>query len=208
MYGSYLFPVRSGNTVACVFEFFNRKSRQPDPDLLQLLQAIGNQVGQYVARLQAEQHAHHSRQESVTTLIESLHIGVVQSDRHGRILEANENFASLLGYRPDDFQQANLSWNDLLATEDQTVARHFMVRVFGPEGSRPDASILRGANGCPVRVLLAGHATPEEPHSVIACCLSLDGNGDGGTREEGYREYVMQLLAQISRLSTLEWRVG
>lgn len=198
LYGNYLFPVVFGNQVAGVFEFFSRKSRQPDPDLLRLLQAIGSQVGQFVALLQAEQHARRTQQAGMETLVETLQLGIARCDRHGRILEANEIFTALLGYSQDDFRQAELTWNDLLAPEDQTTGRHFMVRAFSEEGSQPEIYTLLRAGGCPVRVLLAGSVLSGEPRSVIACCLAL-GRGD---MNEGYRNSVMQLLSYISQNST------
>ena len=49
------FPVMLGNTVTAVMEFFSRDSLAPDPTLLKIMNAIGNQIGQFVERKRAEE---------------------------------------------------------------------------------------------------------------------------------------------------------
>lgn len=52
--GAFAFPILSGDKVLGILEFFSHGVRQPDHDLLQMLGAIGSQVGQYMERRQLE----------------------------------------------------------------------------------------------------------------------------------------------------------
>ncbi|MCE9581009.1 MAG: sensor domain-containing diguanylate cyclase [Planctomycetes bacterium] len=51
---AFAFPVRLGNHVFGVMEFFSRESREPDEELLSVMEGIGSQVGQYDVRRRAE----------------------------------------------------------------------------------------------------------------------------------------------------------
>ena len=52
-------PIAFGNEILGVMEFFSRAIRPPDEVLLQSLRSIGAQIGQFMARRQAEERVHH-----------------------------------------------------------------------------------------------------------------------------------------------------
>jgi PAS domain S-box-containing protein len=54
LHSSFGFPIRSGGEVIGVMEFFSPEIRQPDADLLNLFDAIGSQIGQFIERRRAE----------------------------------------------------------------------------------------------------------------------------------------------------------
>jgi diguanylate cyclase (GGDEF)-like protein len=53
------FPVMAGPQPLGVMEFFSREIAQPDDALLQVVRAIGSQIGQFVVRKQAEERVRH-----------------------------------------------------------------------------------------------------------------------------------------------------
>ena len=57
--GAFAFPIRFGNEILGVMEFFSRDSRQPDELLMQSTRSIGSQIGQFMARRQAEERVRH-----------------------------------------------------------------------------------------------------------------------------------------------------
>ncbi len=59
LHGAFAFPIRSGNDILGVMEFFSRASRPPDEVLLQSTRSIGSQIGQFMARRQAEERVRH-----------------------------------------------------------------------------------------------------------------------------------------------------
>src|SRR2546429_418343 len=55
LHGAFAFPILAGNVTLAVLEFFSREIRNPDPSLLQMVRVIGSQIGQFMARKQAEE---------------------------------------------------------------------------------------------------------------------------------------------------------
>ena len=53
--GAFAFPIRFGTETLGIMEFFSRGSRAPDELLVQSTRSIGSQIGQFMARRQAEE---------------------------------------------------------------------------------------------------------------------------------------------------------
>src|SRR5215472_14935222 len=54
VHSAFGFPILLGDEVLGVLEFFSQQIRQPDTKLLNLLSAIGSQIGQFIERTEAE----------------------------------------------------------------------------------------------------------------------------------------------------------
>jgi PAS domain S-box-containing protein len=54
LHGAFGFPVQFGERVFGVIEFFSRQVRQPNEALLQMVEAIGSEIGQFIERLRAQ----------------------------------------------------------------------------------------------------------------------------------------------------------
>jgi diguanylate cyclase (GGDEF)-like protein/PAS domain S-box-containing protein len=57
--GAFAFPIRFGEDILGVMEFFSHDSRPADEILLQSALAVGSQIGQFLARWQAEERVRH-----------------------------------------------------------------------------------------------------------------------------------------------------
>jgi len=57
--GAFAFPIRFGGEILGIMEFFSRESRPPDEMLVQSTRSIGSQIGQFMARGQAEARVRH-----------------------------------------------------------------------------------------------------------------------------------------------------
>jgi len=55
LHAAFGFPILLGGEVLGVIEFFSREIRQPDQELLNMLAAIGSQIGQFIERKRAEE---------------------------------------------------------------------------------------------------------------------------------------------------------
>ena len=55
LHGAFAFPIRVGAYVACVIAFYNREIVQPDDEMLQMFDALGRQVGDFIKRTRAEE---------------------------------------------------------------------------------------------------------------------------------------------------------
>ena len=54
LHAAFAFPVRSGDQVMGVLEFFSREVRKLEPELLDMFDSIGSQIGQFMQRRRAE----------------------------------------------------------------------------------------------------------------------------------------------------------
>src|SRR5439155_6321450 len=55
LHGAFGFPIRCGNEITGVVEFFSSEIQQPDEDLLKMMATVGSQIGQFTERRRAEQ---------------------------------------------------------------------------------------------------------------------------------------------------------
>jgi PAS domain S-box-containing protein len=55
LHGAFGFPIRGGKKILGVITCFSHEIQQPDPDLTKVMNSIGEQVGQFIERKQAEE---------------------------------------------------------------------------------------------------------------------------------------------------------
>jgi signal transduction histidine kinase len=55
LHGAFAFPIRIGENITCVMAFYNKKVVQPDDEILQMFDAMGRQVGDFIKRTRAEE---------------------------------------------------------------------------------------------------------------------------------------------------------
>src|SRR5262245_33665288 len=55
LHGAFAFPIRVGDAINCVLAFYNREIVQPDDEILQMFDALGRQVGDFIKRTRAEE---------------------------------------------------------------------------------------------------------------------------------------------------------
>jgi signal transduction histidine kinase len=55
LHGAFAFPIRVAEQIVCVMAFYNREVVQPDDELLQMFDALGRQVGDFIKRTRAEE---------------------------------------------------------------------------------------------------------------------------------------------------------
>jgi PAS domain S-box-containing protein len=54
LHSAFGFPIRVGDRVAGVIEFFTREKRQLEPEIMDMFDSIGSQIGQFIERRRAE----------------------------------------------------------------------------------------------------------------------------------------------------------
>ena len=55
LHGAFAFPIPVADHISCVMAFYNRHVVQPDDELLQMFDALGRQVGDFIKRTRAEE---------------------------------------------------------------------------------------------------------------------------------------------------------
>jgi PAS domain S-box-containing protein len=98
LHGAFAFPIRRGDEVLGVMEFFSRDIREPDAALLETMKTAGAQIGLYVARKWAADEL-----ETFFTL--SLDLLCVAS-LDGYFLRLNPAWTHVLGYEEAELQAA------------------------------------------------------------------------------------------------------
>ena len=93
LHGTLAFPIRTGNAVIGLMLFFSRDVRPPDDDLLQMLDALGNQIGDFIARKRAEEALRESDRR-FALFMQNLPGVAFMKDVQGRYVYVNEPFVN------------------------------------------------------------------------------------------------------------------
>ncbi|MBH8572411.1 response regulator [Nostocaceae cyanobacterium CENA369] len=85
LHGAFGFPIHSGNKILGVITCFSHQIQQPDPDLAKVMSSIGEQVGQFIERKQAEEEL--QRQNLRSQLFTEITLKIRQSLQIEEILQ-------------------------------------------------------------------------------------------------------------------------
>jgi PAS domain S-box-containing protein len=96
LHGACTVPIRRANDIRGVIELFSRKVLQPDPQMMQMLTAVGAQIGQFLDRTWAEE-ALTTERNLLRTLIDTLPDYVYAKDTASRFLLNNLAHLRVLG---------------------------------------------------------------------------------------------------------------
>lgn len=100
-----IIPLRVNNEVLAIIEVFSREPRQPEAEVLKLCGTLGNQIGQFIARRNAEEFLR-AQAEVLANMVE----GVAMADLNGTIRFTNPAMDTMFGY-----QRGELVGTSLLA---------------------------------------------------------------------------------------------
>jgi PAS domain S-box-containing protein len=161
--GAFGFPVLVRDEVVGVVEFFSRQIREPDKASLEMVSALGHQIGQFISRKRAEE-ALREAEENYRGIYENAIEGIFQTTPEGRYLSANPSLARMLGYvSPEELvasitdlgsqmcvrPEIRVELKRRLETEGQV--RGFENQIYRKDGSKiwisVNAHIVRDADG-------------------------------------------------------------
>ena len=100
--GAFACPVVVGGETLGVIEFFSRRIQEPDAGLLEMMDTIGGQIGQFMERKQAEGQLRQSEQE-LADFFENASVGLHWVGPDGIILRVNQAELDMLGYRREEY---------------------------------------------------------------------------------------------------------
>jgi PAS domain S-box-containing protein len=101
LHAAFGLPLRSPRGIVGVMEFFSRERLEPDERLLETMGVLGSQVGQFVARRQAEAEVR-ANESRLRAMLEAALDAVVTIDHRGRVLGWNHAAETTFGYRADE----------------------------------------------------------------------------------------------------------
>jgi PAS domain S-box-containing protein len=101
LHAAFGFPLRSARGIVGVMELFSRELREPDEQLLETMRVLGSQVGQFVARRQAEAEVRAS-ESRLQAMLEAALDAVVTMDHRGRVLGWNHAAEAIFGFTANE----------------------------------------------------------------------------------------------------------
>ena len=101
LHAAFGFPLRSARGIVGVMEFFSRELREPEDHLLETMRVLGSQVGQFVARRQAEAEVRAS-ESRLRAMLEAALDAVVTMDHRGCVIGWNHAAEAIFGYTADE----------------------------------------------------------------------------------------------------------
>ena len=101
LHAAFCFPVRSARGVLGVIEFFTGEPRRLDPELLETMSMLGDQVGQAVEHRRVAE-ALRAREARHRAMLDAALDCVVTMDHEGRIVDFNPAAERTFGFRAGD----------------------------------------------------------------------------------------------------------
>ena len=117
LHGGFGVPIRRGNDVLGAMEFFASESREPDEDVLAMMNAAGAQIGQFIERTETERELRSSRAglaRLAETLQQSLlppHLPAIPGVEIAAHYEAARYGSDVGGDFYDVFESARNDWS-------------------------------------------------------------------------------------------------
>lgn len=109
-------PIIVGDQTLGVIEFFTRRVRKADADLLEMMGTVCGQVGQFLERRRAETELRESERR-FRTLADHAPVGIFQTDAAGNCLLVNERWSAMAGMTPE--QARGQGWANALHPKDR-----------------------------------------------------------------------------------------
>ncbi|MBV9471059.1 MAG: PAS domain S-box protein, partial [Abitibacteriaceae bacterium] len=94
---SLAFPIRFGGEILGVMEFFSRQAQQYHPGMLNTLEGLGSQIGQFMERKHAQEALRESEARK-SAILESSLDAILTMDHEGKVIEWNPAAESMFGY--------------------------------------------------------------------------------------------------------------
>lgn len=185
LHSAFAFPIKIRNEVLGVMELFSTAIREPDEEVLKVLQMVGGEVGQFVERTraeaalrQSEENLRNQAQELEQQLLASGRLVAVGELTASMAHEFNNPLGIILGFA-----------QGLLASMDPTDANYHHVQIIAEEAKRCEKLVQellefgrpKSADFTPTDVEQMIHKTVDlvQPHATknkVETAIQIDGH--------------------------------
>ena len=189
LHGAFAVPVHRGGQVLGVIEFFSSAIEEPDPDLLGMMDTLGNLLGQFIARTRVEGALEHEG-EFLNALLDNITEGIVACDENGTLTVFNQATRDLHG-----LPEAPLP--------PEQWAQHYDLYLADGVTRMDTAQIplFRAFNGEQVRDMEMVIAPRDRPRRVVVC------NGRALSNRAGDKLGAVVALHEITERKEAEQRL-
>jgi len=162
-------PVIVSEQILGVIEFFSRFNREPDTDLMEMMNSVAGSVGQFIERKSAEEELRKSEEE-LSEFFENATVGLHWVDPDGRVLRVNRAELEMLGYTREEYLGRSIS--EFHA--DQDVIRDILRRLNAGEKLTEYPARLLCKDGSIKHVLIDSSALCADGRFIHTRCFTRD----------------------------------
>ena len=101
LHAAFAFPIRLGDAILGVMEFFSREIQEPDEALLHQMVSVGSQIGQFMQRKETEMALRES-EEQTRLILDTALDAVVTLDEHGNVIGWNSQAEGMFGWSREE----------------------------------------------------------------------------------------------------------
>ncbi|HYV34867.1 MAG TPA: PAS domain S-box protein, partial [Gemmataceae bacterium] len=195
LHGAFAFPIVLGGEIVGVLDFFSRELRQPDKDLVEMMTAIGSQIGQFIER-QRVQDSLRGANEQLELLVRASPLAITSLDCHGRVLTWNTAAERIFGWTAAEVLGQPLP----IVPSDQREAfqKRFASELQGAWHSALEVSRIR-KDGSRVDVSLWTTPLRDAKNTIMAVLCFLADITDRKLLEEQFRQ--AQKMEAVGKLA-------
>ncbi len=192
LHGAFGFPIMLNKEVLAVIELFSREIREPGPDLLAMMTAVGSQIGQFIEHKRAE-YARRESEARKTAILDTALDSIISCDSTGAVQEFNPAAEQTFGFRRADVlgrDLADLIIPPRLRDKHRRGLAHYLATGEGPILNRRMEMTAVRADGSEFPVELAITRIPgEDPPLFTAYVRDITGRklADDALRESESR---------------------
>lgn len=168
LHAAFAFPIRAGDNLLAVMEFFSSEIREPDHALLAMFESIGSQIGQFMERKRAEEGLH-QREQQLRLALEAANMGNWDYDVQTGVVKWSSGLEAIHGIpkgsfggsfedyladtHPEDRQRVIESLTQTLEHGDEHDIEY---RICRPDGTsrwvQGKGVVIRDDSGAPVHM--------------------------------------------------------
>lgn len=179
LHSAFACPVIFGGKTLGVIEFFTKKLKEPDGDLLEMAETLAGHLGQFIERQLAEAQLE-KRMEELADFFENATLGLHWVGPDGVILRANRAELNLLGYSNDEYIGHHIS--EFHADED--VICDILRRLQDGEELHDYEARLQCKDGSIKEVLINSNVLWEGGQFIHTRCFTRDITAQKRAEEE------------------------
>jgi PAS domain S-box-containing protein len=162
-------PVAVGEQALGVIEFLTRQVREPDAGMLELMNTVAGQIGQFIERKQAEERLRQSERE-LADFFENATEGLHWVGPDGTILRANRAELDMLGYSAEEYVGRKIA--EFHA--DEGVMADILRRLQAGEELHNYEARLRCKDGSLKHVLINSNVMRRDGRFAYTRCFTRD----------------------------------